>query len=555
MRRFLFALIWFLPFSGIAQSLDRYVVFFTDKNNSPFNIASPQSFLSQRAINRRTAQNISIISQDLPVNPAYVDSVISKGAQILNRSKWFNAVVIRTNDPAVLSAIQALPFVSSTTVAGRVINIGTEPAEDSFKRSFVNPYMAAESNLKTGGFSYGSSFNQIAMLNGHLLHDQGFAGQGKLIAIIDAGFSDADIMTVFDSLRANNQIKATWDFVDGNANVYDDHWHGMMVLSLIGGYIPNELVGTAPKADFLLLRSEDAPTEYIIEEYNWAAAAEYADSAGADVINTSLGYTLFDESAMDHSYNQMDGNTIPITIAADIAATKGMLVVNSAGNEGNSAWYHISAAADGDSVLAIGAVDAFETYVGFSGKGPSFDGRVKPNVTAQGGSAIVASSGGGTQTGSGTSFSGPIVAGLAACLWQANPIKNNMEIFRAIEQSADQYLTPDEFKGYGVPDFALANLNLSAYTISDPGSEQLMSVYPNPFEDRISVRFYSDKSQDLNFGFHDITGKLIFNQIENVLPYSINTITIDTPSDLSKGIYFLEMKTARQNYVRKIVRF
>ena len=484
-----------------------------------------------------------------------MDSVIAKGAQILNRSKWFNAVVIRTNDPAVLLAIQSLPFVSSTTQAGRIITVKDEPAEDNFKRSYINPYVSAGSEQKTSGFSYGSSFNQIAMLNGHLLHDQGFAGQGKLIAIIDAGFSNADIMTVFDSLRANNQIKATWDFVDGNANVYDDHWHGMMVLSLIGGYIPNELVGTAPKADFLLLRSEDAPTEYIIEEYNWACAAEYADSAGADVINTSLGYTLFDESSMDHSYNQMDGNTVPITIAADIAASKGMLVVNSAGNEGNSAWYHISAAADGDSVLAIGAVDAFETYIGFSGKGPSFDGRIKPNVTAQGGSAIVASSGGGTQTGSGTSFSGPIVAGLAACLWQANPSKSNMEIFRAIEQSADQYLTPDEFKGYGVPDFALANLNLSGFTIKDPNSESLLSIYPNPFEEKFNIRFYSDKSQDLKITFYDITGKLIFNQSESVLPYSLNTIELNTSSDLRKGIYFLEMISSQQNYVRKIVRF
>ena len=329
------SLIAFLFISLISQAQDKYVVRFTDKTNSPYSISNPQAFLSQKAIDRRNNQNIAIDLTDIPVNDTYIQGVMNAGATVLNRSKWFNSVTIQTNNPSVLTAINMLPYVQSTTNIGRLAF--NNSSHNKFGEETIEPLQTpAITSQRTMTINYGNGTNQATMININALHDLGFTGQGMTIAVIDAGFQDADIMPCFDSLRVNNQILGTWDFVDHELNVYDNNYHGAAVLSCMGANVPGDLVGTAPGANYWLLRSEEAATEYIIEEYNWASAAEFADSVGTDVINSSLGYTDFDDPAQNHTYADMDGNTAPCTIAADMAASKGILVVNSAGNSGGA---------------------------------------------------------------------------------------------------------------------------------------------------------------------------------------------------------------------------
>jgi hypothetical protein len=543
-----------LPFPSSAQvKPSRYFIEFTDKNNNAFSLSSPLAFLTQRSLDRRTKQNINLDSTDLPVTSSYVDSVASKGVTVLYRLKWFNGIVIRTSDSLALAALNAFPFVKGVKA------IGLRSREESlYEKKFEHDTFAITSKavpsvLKNSTYDYGKAFNQIDMLCGIPLHDNGFDGKGMIIAVLDAGFWKVDSLPAFDSLRANGQIISTWDFVDGNSQVYEDHTHGMMVLSTMGGYYPGEIIGTAPKAQYILLRSEEAATEYLIEEYNWVAAAEYADSAGADVINSSLGYTTFDDPAQDHTYADMNGDTAPITIGADIAASKGIFVVSSAGNEGNSAWNFISAAADGDSVLAVGAVDAAKTYAPFSSNGPASDGRVKPNVSAQGWGAAFATTSGTAAFGNGTSFSGPIIAGMTASLWSAAPNLTNMQVKAAIEQSASQYTNPDTLLGYGIPDYCKALQLLTGISLKDIGVDDLINVYPNPFSDYFVIEFSSDTNQTLTIEVYDLLGKKIFSREQKVSDDSISLIRVNRFNGHGGGLFILRIITEKYAFMKKVV--
>ncbi len=364
-----------------------------------------------------------------------------------------------------------LPFVLSVSKNSVTKNVPDKKSEKPFFENESFTKIANEDIVKgvTSGesYDYGQAFNQINMLNGIPLHDLGYDGAGMTIAVLDAGFLNANVLSAFDSLWLNNQIIGYKDFVSPLApDIFGSHTHGTSVLSTMGANLPAEMVGTAPKADYWLLRSEDDATEYLIEELNWASAAEYADSVGVDVINSSLVYNTFDDPAQDHTYAYMDGNTTPITIAADLAASKGILVVNSAGNSGSSSWHYIGAPADGDSVFSIGAVNSSGVYASFSSTGPTYDGRIKPNVVAQGqGSTIISAYSGNVISGNGTSFSSPITAGMVASLWQAHPDKKNTEIMEAIQQSATQALNPDSLLGFGIPDYFAAHTLLSVPVI------------------------------------------------------------------------------------------
>ncbi|MEZ5083449.1 MAG: S8 family serine peptidase [Bacteroidales bacterium] len=452
---------------------DKYWVKFTDKNNSPFSIENPGAFLSQKAIDRRTNQGIEIVENDLPVNQTYITAVANTGATILNVSKWFNSVTVYTEDPSVITAINALAFVSSVQ---KISNSSLEQGKKSKKPFFDNetinekPVVNTMKGTSSGqSFDYGSAYNQINMLNGIALHDLGFDGTGMTIAILDAGFTNTDILSAFDSLWLNNQILGYKDFANPlNPNIFSSHTHGTSVLSTMGANLPGEMVGTAPRANYWLLRSEDGGSEYIIEELNWASAAEFADSVGADIINSSLGYNVYDDPTQSHTWEDLDGNTAPVTIAADLAASKGILVVNSAGNEGNNSWQYVNTPADGDSVFSIGAVTGAGNYASFSSIGPTYDGRIRPNVVAQGsGSTIISAYSGDVVTGSGTSFSSPITAGMVACLWQAHPDKNNTEIMAAIEESGSLADNPTMLLGYGIPDYFAAHTLLSIPVIHE----------------------------------------------------------------------------------------
>ncbi|MFM7078570.1 MAG: S8/S53 family peptidase [Bacteroidota bacterium] len=525
---------------ALAQS-SRHVIFLSDKNNSPYSISNPAAFLSPAAITRRINQNISITTQDLPVNPAYLASIAGTGATILNRSKWFNSVTVEVNNPSILNTIQSLPFVLGSTSVGKSSSINDTPSrkmEVEVKRGQFNQQNAH----RTTAFNYGSSSNQVTMLRGDVMHNLGYTGQRIVIAVLDAGFSNANNIAPLDSLFANGRILSTWDFVDNEQDVFDDDAHGSMVLSVIGGNSPGELIGTAPHASFHLLRSENAPAEAIIEEYNWASAAEYADSVGAHVINSSLGYTVFDNPAQNHTYANLDGNTTPITIAADIAASKGMVVCSSAGNEGNGNWFRISAPADADSILAVGAVDASGLNVGFSGKGPSADGRVKPDVSAQGFGTIVADPWNGTGVfgGSGTSFSSPLIAGMVATLWQCSPNATSQAIIGAIRQSGTISSNPDSLLGYGIPDFVVACMMLSGLNPELADNNGSLIIDGNPFQDALTISYFTSSSEMGVIELHDISGRLVWSDKKSFAPLSSNKTTIQT-TGLAKGVYVISI--------------
>lgn len=529
--------------SDVKAQSSRHVVFLSDKSNSPYSVGNPSAFLSPAAISRRNIQNIPITTQDLPVNPSYVSAIANTGATILNRSKWFNSVTVEVNDPTVLSTIQALPFVVGSTAVGRSSLTDGIPSKKMDVEVNITPPVN-QTPSRISAFNYGNSLNQVAMLRGDAMHAAGYTGQGIVIAVLDAGFSNANNIAPLDSLFANGRILSTWDFVDNEQDVFDDDAHGSMVLSVIGGNSPGEIIGTAPHASFLLLRSENAPAEAIIEEYNWASAAEFADSTGAHIINSSLGYTVFDNPAQNHTYANLDGNTTPISIAADIAASKGIVVCNSAGNEGNGSWFRISAPADADSILAVGAVDASGFNVGFSGKGPSADGRVKPDVAAQGFGTTVADPWNGTGVfgANGTSFSSPLVAGMVATLWQCSPNATSQAIINAIRQSGSISNNPDSLLGYGIPDFVVACMMLSGLNPELADNNGSLWIDGNPFQDYLTFSYFTSVPEDGTIELHDISGRLIWSSKKSFVPLSSNKTNIETQG-LSKGLYVVSISS------------
>jgi len=556
MKKFSILILTFLS-TGLLLSAqvapNKYYVQFTDKDNSPYSINNPEVYLTQRSIDRRTAHNIPIDMKDIPVNPQYISGVRQLGGIILNPTKWLNGVVIYTENPAVLADIENLPYVSEIK-KGKVKGAGNKFEKSFFENESYDVITSTEGQLKnTTAYDYGNGFNQINQIKGDQLHEQGFDGKGMIIGVLDSGFENADEIAVFDSLWNNGQILGTKDVVAGGEVQFDKHFHGTMVLSTMGGNYPGELVGTAPKASYYLIRTEDAASEYLIEEYNWVSGAEFADSLGCDVLNTSLGYSDFNDPSQDHTYADMDGNTTPITIGSDIAASRGMLVVNSAGNSGEAAWYYITAPADGDSVFAIGAVDAIGQPAGFSGHGPTYDGRLKPNASAQGVGAYVANTDGNFIYGNGTSFSSPIMAGMMACLWQANPDMNNMELINAVMQSSSMANNPDNKIGYGIPDFIAADDYLGI--IEQDGNTLFTEahLYPNPFSDHFELRFNSKENILARLAVVDMTGRVIYEQ-EYRISNGSNNIRINELNQAPSGIYFLRLESGSSVITAKLIR-
>lgn len=536
---FVFFILSHIAFSQTSQKI--YAIQFSDKGNF-YSINNPEAFLSEKAILRRQKQGISIKNNDLPISPEYLQNIKNTGAKIRSASKWLNTISVEIENENQLNAIQQLNFIK------KIEQLKSKPnslSQNKFLEEIKPNSLPTNAMSSRANLNYGWSDIQNYMIVVHHLHNYNYWGQGMLIAVLDAGFTNTETHPLFNNLRNESRIVSTRNFVDGNSFVYDFSSHGTFVLSTMAADSPNEMIGTAPKASYALFRTEDAASEYIQEEYFWAMGAELADSIGADVINSSLGYTEFDNPNENHTYADLDGNTTPVTIAADIAASKGILVVNSAGNAGQSNWKYVGAPADGDSVLAIGAVNAFEEIAGFSSNGPSFDGRVKPNVCAMGNNTVIADLPTGIRTGNGTSFSGPIIAGAAAALWQAFPNKNNMEIFRAIEQSAHKYNNPDDFYGYGIPDFALASFILEGtVNVNDQNKKLQFSIYPNPNNGVFSINNPSPKAE---MSVYDNSGKLIQHIL---LTEGIKQLSF---KNLPKGIYIVQIKNENGIHNQKLL--
>lgn len=557
MKKTLLATIILLSTIGLsAQTPMKYWVQFTDKGNNTFTISNPSAYLSPRALQRRTNMGIAIDSTDLPCTPAYVAGVAATGVTVHAQSKWLNGVVIITSDTLDLVAINALPYVAGTTFVGLRTAQGND--DGPFKNETYSPI--DNTNQRTGNvestmLSYGQAFDQANQIGAVCLHNAGFTGEGIVIAVIDAGFRDVDIHSMFDSLRTNGQILGTWDFVAGDTSVYEDNSHGAMVLSCIGGNLPGTHVGTAPGADFWLLRSEEAATEYVIEEYLWSCAAEYADSVGADLINSSLGYTQFDDPAQNHVYaTDLNGDICPSTRAADFAASRGIVVLNSAGNSGQNSWFYIGAPADADSILAVGAVDVSGIIAGFSSHGYSADGDVKPDACARGENASIVDLSGTVQTGNGTSFASPVLCGGVACLMQANPTQNNMMIVNTVRQSGSLFASPDSSYGYGIPDLCAANLFLSGSTFVPGNDDTMLGIGQNPFSNSLSFTLYSAEEQDIIVRLYDAQGKLVTEEMMFAAGGALNYYTISELAALADGVYVLQVTTKQEVMTRNVVK-
>ena len=422
-----------------------YRVSLTDKADTPYSFDHPTRFLSRRAIERRERQGLAIDSTDLPVSMHYIRLIKKEGVNIVGQSRWQNTVLIRLKDSTLVSGIRQLPCVKACKLVWLSPDSITPDKRINYQSHF-EPYDSIPNEI------YGTAADQIYNLKGDQLHRAGFLGKGMMIAVIDGGFKNADRIPELQKIK----ILGWHDFVSPNdPQLFSETDHGTKVLSIMGAYHPHIFIGTAPKAGYWLLRSEDQLTEQEVEEDYWTMAAEFADSVGCDVINSSLGYNEYDHKWMSYKQWQLDGKTAFVSRSAAMLAQKGIVLCNSAGNSGMGPWKKIGVPADADHILTVGAISDIETQriAAFSSVGPTQDGRVKPDVVALGAPARVISGRGTITSSMGTSFSSPVVCGLVACLWQAMQDKTASEIIDIIRRTGNNYQHPDNIYGYGVPDF------------------------------------------------------------------------------------------------------
>ncbi len=443
MKKPLFLLAFVLLAAGAHAQQDtlKYRISLKDKAATAYSLHHPEAFLSEKAIARRRKQHLPIDSTDLPVCRKYVDEIRRQGVHVVVTGKWENFVTVSCNDSTLIDRIAALPFVRTTEKVW-MAPPADKPSMSTGRDSLVNNPAVHPDSI------YGLAVSQIQLSKGDKLHDAGFKGQGMTIAVIDAGFHNADKITAMRNIR----VLGTKDFVNPQADIYAESSHGMMVLSCIGMNQPDIMTGTAPEASFWLLRSEDEYSEHLVEQDYWAAAVEFADSVGVDVLNTSLGYYTFDDKSKDYEYRELDGHHALMSRQASRIADKGMVLVCSAGNSGMGSWKKITPPGDAENVITVGAVDKKSVLAPFSSIGNTADNRIKPDVVAVGLGADVIGTSGNQSQANGTSFSSPIMCGMVTCLWQACPDLTAKEIIRMVRQAGDRSGFPDNIYGYGVPD-------------------------------------------------------------------------------------------------------
>ncbi len=512
-----------------------YRIHFTDKGENEISGFSPEDLLSGKAIERRRKAGIEVPDfRDIPVWKGYIDHISSMGLTLHCTSKWMNTALFKSLDRVETDILTRLPFVREAKIVKSPASKGGSRLKDE------NIYSSRTSPPYN---------NTLSMINSIRVQNSGFNGKGVLIAVIDGGFTNTGSIPSLDHLRNRKGIKGTYDFVNNTDFVYGYDDHGTAVMSVLAGMIPEALEGSAPGADYLLLRSEDTGSEFPVEEDLWTAAAEFADSSGADIISSSLGYCTFDDPSMDYQYYEMDGNGTFVTRAADIAASKGLLVVNSAGNERNRPWKRIIAPSDGDSVLAIGAVGSDRIIAAFSSAGPSSDRQVKPDIVAQGVGVTVQVSPEILSMANGTSFSCPVISGICAGIMQAVPQASNMEIISALRSSSDKYLTPDSLYGFGIPDIEKAIAALQDKYLKKP--ETGIAIFPNPFSDEVKITF-SVIPGKLIIEIYDQKGSIMMKRVYN--DFISRSLILDDLPFTGKGIYFVRIITPDAASTHRIIK-
>jgi serine protease AprX len=543
----------------------KYLVHLKDKTNNGFSLSNPASFLSEKSIQRRVKQNLRIDSTDLPVTASYVDSLSSLPAlKVLNKSRWFNQVLIGLTDTSVLQQILQFSFVLSSEpvnnrhvkkIPGRIsVNQHTAILGTSGKSTNTSYPTVTDS------INYGASQGQVYIHNGEYLHELGFHGEGMTIAILDDGFNSYLSNPAFDSLRNYNRILGTYDFVNEKVSVNEEDQHGANCFSIIAANIPGTMVGTAPDATYWLFKTEDITSETPVEEQNWVAAAEFADSAGADLITTSLGYSYFDDSVYNLNYAQRNGHTSLVSRAANLAVAKGMIVTASAGNSGGmtNEEKYVLCPADGDSVYTVGSVD-FSGVIAYSSSwGPNSSGQIKPDGVSVGAGAYYVAPDGIVNSGSGTSYSNPNLAGLITCLWQAFPEFIPHDILAAVRQSSNKYNTPDNRYGYGLPDFEkaytiLQNKRLAAY--NQLLGNDWIRAYPVPFLKSFNLLFKPSITGTANLQLLDVSGKIIMKKSVPVIAGQLQLLDFNLSQPLSTGVYFLRYSDQQESKTLKLLKY
>ena len=521
----------------IAQTQYFFYVQLNNKQNSPYSLSQPEQYLSQRAINRRVAYGIACDSTDLPVNPAYIAEIAAKGVKVHNRSKWLNGITVRMADTSIVSQIRALPFVKWAKYTGQM-NSAALPAPRKAK-------------FGSETYSYGTAATQINQLNGSALHNAGYTGKGIHIAVLDAGFNNVNTNPGFDSLRLQGRLLGTKDFAEPNSNIYALDAHGANVLSIMTGNLPGQYLGSAPHASYWLLRTEYAPSEYLMELDFWVSAIEFADSAGVDVVNSSLGYTTFDDASMNFKYADMNGKTARASIAAEMAAKKGIVVCNSAGNDGRSTnpWKYIGAPADANGIFAIGATTSSGTPSDFTSYGPSYDGRVKPEISGMGSSTAIINTSGLTSTGNGTSYSSPLVCGMLACLLQYTKEKNpamSLNAFRQVViENSNLYNAPTTQLGYGITNFQQAMSTVTSFTQTKDSRTNIAVKYI-PEHKLIRLNFSGEMYKN-TISVSDISGR-------NILGIVTESSVCEIPvQNFRTGVYIIHIQNPHEQYNEKLL--
>lgn len=532
-KPFALALLFLLCLSAtrlVSQSSAKYWIFFTDKEGAS------EPALAQQSLERRAKLGIPTDEKDRPVSPPYLETLSTLGIPCRNASRWLNGASAWLT-PEQVSAVLSLPFVR-----------GVKPIPQ-VQVMYDETEWAADKN-----YDPGYTRSQVSMLGLDHLHSAGYYGRGVIISVMDNGFRNCEDNPFLSHLFAENRILATKDFVDGDNYPYDGGSHGAYVLSILAGFKYGEFEGSAPGATYILCRTENDAGEKHQEEDNWVAAMEFADSIGADIFSTSLGYlngmqdtiVLGGDTIVDYSYSHLDGNTAIITVAADIAASRGILVVNAAGNNGVG---KMNAPADGDSVLATGAVDSSRVCAGFSSQGPTYDDRLKPDVTAMGRGTVFVNTEYIVSAGNGTSFSCPMTSGLAACLLQTTPTSGGMKLFDAIVRSGDRYDNPDTLYGHGIPDGrrAFEIMNGVPFTNSTVAAEYTngIFVFPTIIDDALYISLNSgdDSMTSVDFNIYDAAGRKVLTSAGTGLRF-INQIRLDRNSffsGLTSGAYTIKV--------------
>ena len=508
-------------------------VYFKDKPNKAAFYANPLSELSQKSLDRRTKYGIALNDQDAPIEPTYIQNIQNLGFTVTDYSKWMNGVAVNATS-AQIAQLEQQSYVQSVE---RFIKHPTGGKPEIKK---VNKFEEFDNSVRTT-FNYGTGLSQINQINLRPLHIAGYTGTGITIAVIDTGFPRVNTGSAYARIRNNGQIKGGYNFINKSSDIYNTalHNHGSYCLGTIAGYIDNQYVGSAPDADFYLYATEDAYNEFPEELIYWTEAAEEADRKGVDIISTSLGYYDFDDTRYNLLYSDMNGTTSFIARTAQISVEKGIFVLAAAGNEALTDWHYIITPADNEKVFTVGGVNSVGVSSSFSSFGPNSVGVIKPDASARGTNTAMAYNNSAT-TSSGTSFATPLAAGGVACLIQALPNKSLAELRDLLRENSSEYPNTTAQMGYGILNFGNT---LNAVLATDNSTKfNSLKIYPNP----VINNFTFDTTEKISsVELYDVLGR----KLQSLQNQKTNSV-----EQLKSGVYFLKVKTDKNEYVEKIIK-